>query len=180
MIAGFLIFLACTAAILGIIVGHEFGHFLAGAAVGVPLSEMKIRLLTFPPHVALRSEGRWLHPVHDFERYVSASTLLLNGRIRNGFFAAGGLLLQTFVFAAVVFASASAGVPRFWSVPIICALLALPCFYLVSDLSFTRRAKRPSGDFSALWQLCPLASFTLTTFVLAVHWGGLVYILKHA
>ena len=58
MAVGLAIFLGCVAAIFGIIAVHECGHYLAGAAAGIPWNSMKIRLFTFPQHVALKAESR--------------------------------------------------------------------------------------------------------------------------
>ena len=33
---------------------HEAGHYLAGLTAGIPAAAMRIRLPTFPQHVALR------------------------------------------------------------------------------------------------------------------------------
>ncbi|MES2692073.1 MAG: hypothetical protein V4773_01280 [Verrucomicrobiota bacterium] len=180
MLIGISIFFACLAAIFGVIAVHECGHYLAGAAGGIPWSAMKIRLFTFPQHVALKSEGRWLHPSRDYERYVAASMSLLKDRTRAGFYVSGGLLSQTLAFVGLVFALAGAGIPRFWVTPIVCALVSVPCLYLGFDLLFTRLAGRPCGDFSFLWKISPVASFALTSFVLGFHGGVLVYLLKCA
>jgi hypothetical protein len=65
-----LIFLANVACIFVLIAVHETGHFLAGWAGGIPFGEMRIRLLTFPQHVALRDGEEWVTPF-DLERYVA-------------------------------------------------------------------------------------------------------------
>lgn len=66
-----LIFLANATCIFVLIAVHEAGHFLAGLAGGIPVSQMRIRLLTFPQHVALRDGDEWVSPVRDLERYVA-------------------------------------------------------------------------------------------------------------
>jgi hypothetical protein len=180
MIIGISIFFACVASIFGIIAVHECGHYLAGAAGGIPWSAMKIRLFAFPQHVDLRSEGRWLQPNRDYDRYVEASMTLLKDRTRAGFYVSGGLLVQTLAFACLVFGLTSADIPRFWITPIVCALVSVPCLYLCFDLLFTRFAGKPCGDFSFLWKISPVASVALTLFVLGVHGGVLFYLLQGA
>jgi hypothetical protein len=180
MIIGISIFFACVASIFAIIAVHECGHYLAGAAGGIPRSSMKIRLFTFPQHVALRSEGRWLHPNRDYERYVAASMSLLQGPARAGFYVSGGLLIQTLAFVGLVFGLLSTGIPRYWITPIACALVCMPFIYLCFDLLVTRFARKPCGDFSFLWMISPAASIALTTFVMGVHGGVLIYLLKRA
>jgi hypothetical protein len=40
--------------VFALIAVHETGHYIAGLTAGIPATAMKIRLLTFPQHVALR------------------------------------------------------------------------------------------------------------------------------
>ena len=49
----FLILFTILAFVFTLIAVHEAGHYLAGLTAGIPASVMKIRLLTFPQHVAL-------------------------------------------------------------------------------------------------------------------------------
>jgi hypothetical protein len=67
-----LIFLANAASIFVLIVVHETDHFLAGWVGGIPVCEMRIRLLTFPQHVALRDGKEWVTQF-DLERSVAIS-----------------------------------------------------------------------------------------------------------
>ncbi|WP_414664849.1 hypothetical protein [Horticoccus sp. 23ND18S-11] len=180
MIIGISIFFACVVAVFGIIAVHEYGHYLAGASSGIPRSAMSVRLFVFPQHVALRSENRWLHPQRDYERYVAASMALLKSRNRAGFYVAGGLLVQTLAFVALVFSMAAAGVPRFVLSPVVFALVSVPCLYLLFDLLSSHFKKKPSGDFSFLWRISPVASCVLTLFVFGAHVGVLLHVLKTA
>ncbi len=178
MIIAISIFLACVAAVFGIIAVHECGHILAGRAGGIPWSAMDIRLFAFPQHVALRSEGRWLHPTRDYVSYTAAAMSHLKNRTWAGFYVSGGLLIQTLAFISLVVGLISTGVPRFWIASIVSALVSVPFIYLCFDLLFTRLSGRPSGDFTSLWEISPLASFTLTSFVLGTHVTVLIYLLQ--
>jgi len=180
MTIGVSIFITCLAAVFCIIAVHECGHFLAGMAGGIPRSAMKIRLIAFPQHVALKGEGRWLHPQRDYDSYVAASMAFLKDRVRASLYVSGGLLTQTIAFVCLVFGLAAAGLTRDWIVPVVCALVSVPCIYLFLDLMFTRFAGKPCGDFSFLWEISPIASVAVTSFVIAVHVGILVYFLKNA
>jgi hypothetical protein len=57
MILAIIVFLVCAVAVFGLIAVHECGHYFAGAAGEIPRDAMKIRLFTFPQHVALKSEA---------------------------------------------------------------------------------------------------------------------------
>jgi hypothetical protein len=180
MIIGISIFFSCIGAIFAMIAVHECGHYLAGAAGGIPWNAMKIRLFTFPQHVALKSDGQWLHPTRDYDRYVEVSRSFLKDRVRAASYVSGGLLIQTVAFVCLVYGLAAIDIPKFWIVPIVCALVALPCIYLAFDILFTQFAKKPCGDFSFLWKISPLTSLAITVFVVGVHGGVLIHFLKPA
>jgi hypothetical protein len=100
----FLIFLANAVCIFVLIAVHESGHFLAGWAGGIPLSAMRIRLLTFPQHVSLRDGEEWVTPFN-LERYVAIMQRHLGSGARLFLYTAGGMILGTvFTVAAVVLA----------------------------------------------------------------------------
>jgi hypothetical protein len=65
-----------VAIVFGTIVIHEIGHFLAGLAGGVSPRRMKIVLLRYPFHVALREGDQWLSPT-DGTLYASAAQTLI-------------------------------------------------------------------------------------------------------
>jgi hypothetical protein len=176
MIIGISIFFACLFAVFGIIAVHECGHYLAGAAAGIPRHAMKIRLFAFPQHVALWSEGRWLHPIRDYDQYVTTSMSLLKDRLRAGIYVAAGLLVQTLAFVCLVLGLKATGAPGFWITPMACALVSLPCLYLGVDLVLTRLSGKPSGDFSSLWRISPTASAAMTILVIGIHGGVLFHI----
>ena len=169
MLLGLAIFAGCLLAVFGVIALHECGHFLLGIAAGIPAREMKIRLLTFPQHVALREGDGWLDPTRDYHLYVVRAQALAPDRSRQVAYAAGGLVVQTVVVVLFVFAWRSLGGGRLWLVPLTLALVSVPLLYLCADLIFTRLARRPCGDFSVLWAICPAASIAVSSFVLIIH-----------
>ncbi len=177
---GILIFVACVVAVFAIIAAHEYGHYLAGAIGGIPWDVMEVRLFEFPQHVALRRKGRWLHPQRDYDGYVTTSLLFLRSRIHAGFYVAGGLLIQTLAFVALVAGLAVAGTPRLILTPLVWALVSVPGLYLISDLLSTRSKRKPCGDFSFLWVISPVASAFLALFVVGAHGGVLLYVLTKA
>ena len=73
---------------------HEVGHYLAGWAAGIPAAEMRIRLFTFPQHVALRDGERWVLPF-DLESYFAVMRRHLLTTPRLYLYTAGGMLLET-------------------------------------------------------------------------------------
>src|SRR6516164_11192108 len=83
---------------------HEVGHYLAGWAAGIPAAEMRIRLFTFPQHVALRDGERWVLSF-DLESYLAVMRRHLLTTPRLYLYTAGGMLLETaFVLTVCVLA----------------------------------------------------------------------------
>jgi hypothetical protein len=173
MIIGVLIFVACLGAVFGIIAVHECGHFLAGRIAGIPAGAMQVRLLAFPQHVALRSDGRWLHPSTEYEQYAQAAMGYLQDRRRAVLYVAGGLAVQSVAFAALLAALAAVGVPRFWVLPVAGAMASVPVLYLGADVIFTALSRKPCGDFSFLWRISPASSILVTLFTLIAHGAAL-------
>ena len=89
----FLIFFTNLALVFTMIAVHETGHYLAGLTAGIPASVMKIRLFTFPQHVALRDGDSWISPVANIERYIAVSQRYLFTRAAAFRWVAGGLVV---------------------------------------------------------------------------------------
>lgn len=131
-----------------IIAVHEVGHYLAGRLVGVPSASMRIRLLTFPQHVALRDGEDWVCPL-DTERYVRLADPLMPTAASAATFVAGGFVLETLCLA-------------FWcllrlpyaKVAISLALM-MTIIYLLVDLWAFLRTRRQLLDFSVLYYISP-------------------------
>jgi hypothetical protein len=88
-------FFLAPALVFVLIAVHELGHYLAGLTAGIPASAMRIRLLTFPQHVALRDGDRWVSPVRDIEHFVEVSRGYLSTRSAAFRWVAGGLVAET-------------------------------------------------------------------------------------
>lgn len=174
MLLGISIFAVCLFAVSGIIAVHECGHYLAGLAGGIPHHSMRVRLLVFPQHVALRDNDRWLHPNFDYERYAMVAMAFLGDRPRAVLYVAGGLIMQTIAFVVLVLGGGAAGVPRFWLLPVAVAMTSVLVLYLCGDLIFTRLANKPCGDFSFLWKISPASSVAVTIGILAAHAAALI------
>ena len=180
MFQGIAIFIACSVAIFVMIALHECGHFMAGLVAGIPADQMKIRLTTFPQHVAIRDGDQWLNPVRDSQRYIARSMTMIKNRKGAIAYVSGGLLVQTAVFVAFVLVCRSVSAHHLWVTPATCALVALPLLYLLADLFATKQANHPCGDFSGLWKISPLASVLVTSIVVGSHVGFLFYALNSA
>jgi len=71
--AFFLHFGLISALVFVLIAVHEVGHYLAGLTAGIPARDMRVVLLAFPQHVALRDGELWVSPVKDITRYIEVS-----------------------------------------------------------------------------------------------------------
>ena len=53
---------------------HEFGHYLAGWAAGIPARDMRVRLFVFPQRVELRADNRWIW-ANEWELFLATDEL---------------------------------------------------------------------------------------------------------
>ncbi len=122
------IFLFCATCVFVLITVHESSHYLAGWAGGIPASDMRIRLYSFPQHVVLRYGDRWVSPA-DFDAFVATIWRHLVTTPRVYFFVAGGLFLETVFTVIVTLALVLFGWPKLafgvvgLSLSIVCALV---------------------------------------------------------
>jgi len=162
-------FLAHTGCIFGLICVHECGHFLAGSVGGIPARDMRIRLLTFPQHVALRFENRWVSPF-ELEPYLATMSRHLVTTTRLYLYTAGGLIVETLFSVVTVIALVQSGWPH-WAFMV--ALMSSCLFgiaVLVLDIALAWLRGHPCGDVSGLWALAklPTAMFVLALLVVRV------------
>src|SRR5262249_61353121 len=87
---------------------HESGHYLAGLMGGIPAQDMRLVLLAFPQHIAVRDEGEWVSPVRDIGRYVEVTRRHLRSRAAAFLWVAGGMVLEL-AFAAALWGAAAGG-----------------------------------------------------------------------
>jgi hypothetical protein len=169
-----LILLTNLALVFILIAVHETGHYLAGLTAGIPHGDMRIRLLTFPQHVAIRDGEAWLSPTQDFSRYIEQTRRHLTSRAAAFRWVAGGVLLEA-VFASVVCVLAvQAGWTflAFWT-----AAMSLGMYLvnvLLMDVPWAILRRHPFGDTSGLWNIAPLPALILTTFMVLIR-GLLVW-----
>ncbi len=160
-------FLAHAVCIFGLICVHECGHFLAGWAGGIPARDMRIRLLVFPQHVALRFGDRWVSPF-EFEPYLAIMSRHLVTTSRLYLYAVGGLLIETLFSVVATVVLVQSGWPH---LAFMVALMS-SCLYvlavLVLDVPLAWLRGHACGDVSGLWALAKLATALLVLALLAI------------
>lgn len=139
-----------------IVVIHESGHYLAGLLIGIPRQEMKIVLLKFPQHVALRDGEQWVGPL-ETGRYVQLAERFMPTAPKALIFVAGGFVLETLCLLLWVVLRLP-----YYQVGIALAVM-MTLLYLISDVVMFRRTRQASMDFSALYSISPL-------------WGGMLVV----
>jgi hypothetical protein len=152
---------------------HEVGHYLAGWVAGIPATEMRIRLFTFPQHVALRDGERWVPPF-DLESYLAVMRRHLVTTPRLYLYTAGGMLLETAFVLIVCLLALRCGLP--WLVLLVAGMsLGMLLVYLVfMDVPMAIRRGYPWGDISGLWWLAKAPTTGLILGMLLVR-GGLMW-----
>lgn len=164
-------FFLAPALVMILIAVHELGHYLAGLTAGIPASAMKIRLLTFPQHVALRDGDRWVSPVSEIGRFIEVSRRYLATRAAAFRWVAGGLVAET-AFTAVVCVLASQfgwHSVAFWT-----AVISLTMYLInviLMDVPWALIYRHAFGDTSGLWEISRPAAVVVTTLMLAVRFG---------
>ncbi len=159
--------IACFGCVFVLIAVHETGHFLAGWAGGISARDMRVRLLTFPQHVALRVDGRWVSP-GDFEPYLAKMRACLPTPARLFLYTAGGFLLETAFAVGVVSAALALGYRWPAQVVAVCSLWLLGSYVLLMDLPFTLRYRVPCGDLTGLWWVSRAPTAVLAVVLFAV------------
>jgi hypothetical protein len=161
------------ALVFTLIAVHEAGHFLAGLVAGIPARDMRIVLLAFPQHVALRDGDRWVSPIRDIERFIAVSRRHLASRGAAFLWVAGGMVFELTVTAMVCLASMRVGWGgvAFWV-----AWLSLSMYLinvLLMDLPMALRYRHAIGDTSGLWEIAKLPA-VLTSAAMVAGRVGLV------
>ena len=163
-----LIFLANAVCVFVLIAVHETGHFLAGWAGGIPLGAMRIRLLTFPQHVALRDGEEWVTPLSDLERYVRIMQRHLGFGARLFLYTAGGMILGTVFTVAAAVVAKEAGFSGM-AIMIAAQSLVMGLIYIfVMDLPMALRRGYPAGDVSGMWFIAKIPTVVFVVGLLAI------------
>lgn len=164
--------LGCFVGLFLLVAVHEAGHFLAGWMGGIPLADMRIRLFTFPQHVALRGQGRWLSPnSDDFPEYLAKMQQCLPTSGRLFLYTAGGFLLETVAACAIVGLLLACGWLWPAQVVAVCSLWLFCSYVLMMDLPMTIKCGFPCGDLSGLWKIARIPAVLLAGGMLAVRLG---------
>jgi hypothetical protein len=158
---------ACLGCVFVLIAIHEAGHYLAGWVGGIPARDMRLRLLTFPQHVALRVDDRWVSP-GEFEPYLAKMRACLPTSPRLFLYTAGGFLLETLFAAGAVGAALALGYRWPAQVVALCSAWLLGSYVLLMDLPFTLRHRVPCGDLSGLWWVARVPAAVLAVVLFAV------------
>jgi hypothetical protein len=142
---------------------HEAGHYLAGRAAGIPAAEMRIRLLTFPQHVALRDGERWVPPF-DLGPYLAVMRRNLRTAPRLYLYTAGGMLLETAFMLAVCVLALRWG--QQWLALLVAGMsLGILLVYLAAmNVPMAIRRGHPWGDVSGLWWLAKTPTAVLVSW----------------
>ena len=165
---GALLLFVLILALVGVLIAvHEAGHFVVGWMGGLPAGDMKLVLLTFPQHVALRNGDEWVSPVRDIRRYVEVSRRHLRSRATAFWWVAGGMAFEL-AFAAAAWGVALAmgyQAAGFW---LACVSL---CMYAINvvlmDLPWALRYRCAAGDTSGMWQIAPMPAVLFSAAMLA-------------
>ena len=159
--------LACYLLLVSV---HEFGHYLAGWAGGVPRSDMRLRLLTFPQHVALRDGERWVAP-SALESYLAVMQRHLRTTPRLYLYTAGGMLLETAFTVIVSVILLLAGLPKLVLVIAGLSLWLWLVYVMLVDVPMAIRRGHPWGDLSGLWWLAKGPTLILAVGMLLIRVG---------
>jgi hypothetical protein len=148
-----ILFLLILAFVQVLIAVHETGHYVAGWLGGLPARDMRIVLLSFPQHVAVRDGDEWVSPVRDIQRYVATTRQHLKSRQAAFWWVAGGMIVEL-SFSVLAWAVALMCGYRdaaFW---IACVSLSMYGINVVfMDLPWALRYRCAAGDTSGLWQI---------------------------
>jgi hypothetical protein len=141
------------ALVVVLIVVHEAGHYLAGWVGGLPPRGMKLVLLAFPQHVALRDGDEWVSPVRDIHRYVAVSSRHLRSRWAAFGWVAGGMIVELLFTTTVWTVAVASGYDRL----AFCVAFVSLGMYVINvclmDLPWALRHRCAAGDTSGLWQI---------------------------
>jgi hypothetical protein len=168
MVQFILIFLVVIALGFTFIAVHESGHYLAGLTAGIPAKVMRIRLFTFPQHVALRDGDEWLSPVANIERYIDVSRRYLCTRAAAFRWVAGGMVVGT-VFTVLVYSAAfifGSTLLALWVATLSLAMYLVNV--LVMDLPWALLRGHPCGDTSGMWMIAKVPAVLLAIVLVVV------------
>jgi hypothetical protein len=161
-------FFLVPALVFGLIAVHEAGHYIAGLTAGIPTTAMRIRLLTFPQHVALWDGDRWVSPIKDIEHFIEVSRRYLSTRAAAFRWVAGGLVTETGFTTIVRILAMQLGwrSVAFWTAVISLAMYLINV--LVMDIPWALIRGHAFGDTSGLWEISKMPALVVTAMMLAI------------
>jgi hypothetical protein len=146
---------------------HECGHYLAGWLCGIPRSEMRIRLLTFPQHIALRDGERWLAPM-EITSYYPVMQRHLRTTTRLFLYTAGGMMFETLFTTAACAILLAVDWPKLAFVFAALSAWLWASYVLFMDLPQAIRHGYPAGDLSGMWWLAKLPTLVFAAAMMGI------------
>jgi hypothetical protein len=162
----FLLFLLILALVFVLIAVHEAGHYLAGLLGGIPARDMRVVLLAFPQHVALRDGQEWVSPVRDIHRYIAITQRYFSSKWVAFRWVAGGMVVEL-AFVACLWVAALCGGYRTAALWTACVSLSMYAVNVgLMDLPWALRYRCAIGDTSGLWQIAPVSAVIFSIVML--------------
>ena len=157
---------------------HETGHFLAGITSGIPSGDMKIRLFSFPQHVAIRDGDSWLSPTDadEIHRYIELTRRYFRSRAAAFRWVAGGVVVEA-VFTVTVSVSAHLlgwSELAFWTAAMSLGMYLVNVFLM--DLPWALLRRHAFGHTSGLWTIAKIPAVLVTLAMLLLRAGVLWYV----
>ncbi|MGB7237073.1 MAG: hypothetical protein WBD41_13950 [Rhodococcus sp. (in: high G+C Gram-positive bacteria)] len=150
----------------GFIAIHEIGHAFAARLIGIPANDIAVRLLEWPAHVALRSEGQWHQPgTPEYRTTYQQHDPHLK---RLGPFIAAGFITQTIAMTIASATSVALGFDDLGT-RLVRISIVINGLYLVGDAVGTLIARTPTGDMSSMLRHTPAAGWTTLAVLAAAH-----------
>jgi hypothetical protein len=162
-----LFFLLIVGLVVVLITVHETGHYVAGLMGGIPARDMKLVLIAFPQHVAVRDGDEWVSPVRDIRRYIEITRRHLSSRGAAFRWVAGGMALEL-AFTAGLWGAAMGAGYRGVAFSAACVSLGMYAINVVlMDLPCALRYRCAAGDTSGLWQIAPVRAVIFSAVMVA-------------
>ena len=160
-----------------IVTVHEFGHYVVARLQGVPAANARVRLLSMPPHVALKMDEQWISPIAG-SAYASAIVQWMKPGRQIFQFCAAGLVGQTLVVAPVGLALWAGGL-SVWAFVATVMSAAMLVFYIVFDPIMSAFVGHAAGDIGGMWSQARIVTvFTLSALVLGHAGLAALYLLN--
>ncbi|MGB3684384.1 MAG: hypothetical protein WA991_00985 [Ornithinimicrobium sp.] len=156
----------------GLIVIHEYGHWAAGRAFGVPADSIQVKMNN-PPHVALRVGEHWLSP--SVPGYAEAYQAHRAGRGPAWLFIAAGEIAESAAALILLGILLTAGATDV-AIVVAWTSLILLVVYVVGDLIVSLTRKAVVADWSAMYALQRLWTVGLAVVLLVVRGQPLTWL----